>query len=266
MTQIVGWPNWIGVVAEDLARQRAFYGDVLGFPELDAGEDWVQFDLGWPVMLEVLQLDPGKPQYDGRRYQVGFATGDIDLSFELLSGRGIEAVTKVEGGGPGSDGAWVYLRDIEGNLFEISQRLGAPRVGVPNTSPPLAGAPVWAGIISRDLEAMTRWVEEAFGFRPLARSEGWAWFDLGWPNLFEVIAHDVHQRQYAQPGWQVAFAVGDIAEAREKLIARGAHALHETAGGPEYAGYWCHFLDAEDNVFAITQRLGPPWPTDQKES
>ena len=42
----LGWPCWIGVVADDLDRQRRFYGDVLGFTKIAEGADWVQFDLG----------------------------------------------------------------------------------------------------------------------------------------------------------------------------------------------------------------------------
>jgi predicted enzyme related to lactoylglutathione lyase len=264
VSQIVGWPNWIGVVAEDLERQRAFYGDVMGFRELDRGEFFVQFDLGWPTMLEVIRLDTTQPQYPNRGFQIGLSTGDIDATYSLLSQRGVEVVTKLLGGTE-HGGSWAYFRDVEGNLFEICQTLGPPWVrdtGGPSRA--VVGAPVWAGIIARDLAKTAAWVEETFGFRSFVHTDRWAWFDLGWPNLFEVIRHDVHSRQYAQPGWQVAFAAGDIAAAREVLIARGARPLHDTEGGPEYAGYWCHFLDAEDNVFAITQRLGPPWPAEER--
>jgi len=265
LSQIVGWPNWIGVVAEDLERQRAFYRDVVGFRELGAGDDWVWFDLGWPTLFEVLQLDANRPQYDGRRYQTGFSTGDIDATFERLSERGVEAVTKPDGG-PDSGGRWAYFRDVEGNVFEISQRFGPPWPRIDSgSSHAIVGAPVWTGIIARDLTKTSTWVEETLGFRPLARSERWAWFDLGWPNLFEIMGHDTAFRPYAQPGWQVAFAVGDIVAARDALMARGARALHAVEGGPESAGYWCHFLDAEENVFAITQRLGPPWPAEAEE-
>ena len=80
MSGIVGWTNWIGVVSEDVARQRAFYRDVLGLKEIHAGPDFVWFDLGWPVMLEVLAMDRAQPQYDGRRFQTGFSTGDINAT------------------------------------------------------------------------------------------------------------------------------------------------------------------------------------------
>jgi catechol 2,3-dioxygenase-like lactoylglutathione lyase family enzyme len=51
----LGWPCWVGVVAEDLDVQRRFYHDVLGLSELAAGPGWVQFDFGQSGMLELVQ-------------------------------------------------------------------------------------------------------------------------------------------------------------------------------------------------------------------
>jgi extradiol dioxygenase family protein len=48
------WPIWAGVVAKDLEGERRFYRDVLGFTELKAGDGWVQFDMGWPRVFEVI--------------------------------------------------------------------------------------------------------------------------------------------------------------------------------------------------------------------
>jgi predicted enzyme related to lactoylglutathione lyase len=118
----VGWPNWIGVVAEDFDAQRGFYRDVLGLRELDAGDDWVQFDMGFPNLLELVRQSD-EPQYDRPRYQVGFAVDDIEVARRRLIERGVEAITEVDGG-PESGGYWCYFRDPEGNVFELSQRLG----------------------------------------------------------------------------------------------------------------------------------------------
>ena len=54
MPSDLGWPAWVGVVVEDLERERAFYRDVLGFAEVDAGEDWVQFSLGDRRLFELV--------------------------------------------------------------------------------------------------------------------------------------------------------------------------------------------------------------------
>jgi predicted enzyme related to lactoylglutathione lyase len=115
------WPNWLGVVVDDLEGQRQFYRNVLGLAELDAGEDWVQFDMGGPNLFELLRKS-GQPQYDRLRFQPGFAVGDIQAARARLIERGAEAITAIEGGA-GSGGYWCYFRDPEGNVFEISQRL-----------------------------------------------------------------------------------------------------------------------------------------------
>src|SRR5215211_6041199 len=65
----LGWPTWIGVVCEDLERQRGFYRDTLGLRETGAGPGWVLFDMGGNL-LEVIQRDESA-QYDAARYQVG---------------------------------------------------------------------------------------------------------------------------------------------------------------------------------------------------
>ena len=118
----VGWPNWIGVVAESMEGQRRFYRDVMGLPELGAGDGWVHFDMGFPNIFELLQRSD-EPEYDRARYQVGYATGDIHTARAELLSRGAEAVTEIDGG-PDAQGYWCYFRDPEGNVFELSQRLG----------------------------------------------------------------------------------------------------------------------------------------------
>jgi catechol 2,3-dioxygenase-like lactoylglutathione lyase family enzyme len=116
------WPNWIGVVAGDLEAQRRFYRDVLGLRELDTGDGWVQFDMGWPNLLEVIQRTHD-PQYDRVRHQVGFAVDDIHAARAALIERGVAALTEIEGD-PESGGSWCYFTDPEGNVFELSQRTG----------------------------------------------------------------------------------------------------------------------------------------------
>jgi catechol 2,3-dioxygenase-like lactoylglutathione lyase family enzyme len=117
------WPNWIGVVVDDLEGQRRFYRDVLGFTELDNGDGWAQFDMGFPNIFELLQRSED-PQYDRPRYQVGFATDDIHAAREALLERGAEPLTEIDGG-PDAQGQWCYFRDAEGNVFELSQRFGS---------------------------------------------------------------------------------------------------------------------------------------------
>jgi catechol 2,3-dioxygenase-like lactoylglutathione lyase family enzyme len=114
------WPCWVGVVVEDLAKQRRFYREVLGFAEADAGPDWVHYELGNGNLLELVQQS-AKPQYDRPRYQVGYAVGDILSAREELIARGVEPISEMEGSQE-HGGRWCYFRDPEGNVFEIKER------------------------------------------------------------------------------------------------------------------------------------------------
>jgi predicted enzyme related to lactoylglutathione lyase len=121
--RLLRWPNWLGVVVEDLEEQRKFYGNALGLAESEAGEDWVQFDMGGPNLFELLRRSD-QPQYDRSRFQPGFAVGDIHAARARLVEHGAQAITEIEGG-PGFGGYWCYFRDPEGNVFELSQRLAS---------------------------------------------------------------------------------------------------------------------------------------------
>ena len=116
------WPVWIGIVADDMEGQRRFYRDVLGFPETEAGEDWIQFDLGSGRTLELLERHPEQPEYAGHGYMVGFEVDDIQSATRELEARGVERITEVLGG-PESTQYWCYFRDGEGNLFELAQKV-----------------------------------------------------------------------------------------------------------------------------------------------
>jgi catechol 2,3-dioxygenase-like lactoylglutathione lyase family enzyme len=116
----LGWPMWVGVVVDDLERQRRFWGDLLGLPETAAGSDYVQFDMGQGRTFELVQRSE-LPQYDDLRFQVGFAVEDIGGACAELLQAGVEPLTGIEG----EESTWAYFRDPEGNVFEITQRLGS---------------------------------------------------------------------------------------------------------------------------------------------
>ena len=115
----LGWPAWIGVVAEDLTAQADFYRDVLGFRQVAAGDDYVEFEFEGRT-FEVLTRS-ADPQYDARRVQLGFEVDDIELARAELLAAGVEAVSGIEGDSDDIS-RWAYFRDPEGNVFEITQR------------------------------------------------------------------------------------------------------------------------------------------------
>jgi predicted enzyme related to lactoylglutathione lyase len=111
------WPTWVGLVVDDLERQRQFWSELLGLPEAAAGSDYVQFEMGGGRIFELVQCSE-LPQYDGLRFQVGFAVEDIRKARAELLEAGVEPLTEIEGEGS----TWAYFRDPEGNVFEITQR------------------------------------------------------------------------------------------------------------------------------------------------
>ena len=118
-TALLGWPTWVGVVVEDLASQRRFWGDLLGVPEHHSGPDFAIFDMGDGRSFEVLERSD-EPQYDELRFQVGFEVEDIERAREELIRRGVQPITGIF---PDERSPWAYFRDPEGNVFEIKQRI-----------------------------------------------------------------------------------------------------------------------------------------------
>jgi predicted enzyme related to lactoylglutathione lyase len=112
------WPSWIGVVVDDLEAQAAFY-ESLGLQRMDTGPDWIEFEVEGRT-FELLGRS-AVPQYDARRYQVGFDVEDIEASRASLAAAGAEQISEVETATDGSS-RWCYFRDPEGNVFEITQR------------------------------------------------------------------------------------------------------------------------------------------------
>jgi catechol 2,3-dioxygenase-like lactoylglutathione lyase family enzyme len=114
------WPTWIGVVVDDLEKQRRFYRDKLGFREADGSDDWVHLEVSGGGLFELIRRDPS-PQYNATRFQVGFTVKDIRTTREDLIRRGVESISGLEGNESGSKNIWCYFLDPEGNVFEITE-------------------------------------------------------------------------------------------------------------------------------------------------
>jgi len=63
----LGWPTWIGVVAEDLEAQRRFYREVLGLEETAHGEGWVQFGVGGRMFEVIARTGDPNTRLDGTK-------------------------------------------------------------------------------------------------------------------------------------------------------------------------------------------------------
>lgn len=119
MNPRLAWPIWIGVVVDDFEIQRRFYRDTLGLVETAASEGWAQFDVGGNL-FELMPRGSIAP-FHTRSYQVSFAVEDIEGARIELIEAGVTPLGEIEGG-PDQPYRWCYFRDLEGNVFGITQR------------------------------------------------------------------------------------------------------------------------------------------------
>jgi predicted enzyme related to lactoylglutathione lyase len=115
----LGFPTWVGVVCEDLERQRRFYEDVLGMRAIRDGDGFVAYELEPGGEFELIERS-NEPEYDGVRYQVGFAVDDIEATRRELISRGVTPISDIHG--TKGEGRWAYFKDPEGNVFELKER------------------------------------------------------------------------------------------------------------------------------------------------
>jgi catechol 2,3-dioxygenase-like lactoylglutathione lyase family enzyme len=116
---LLRWPTWIGVVVDDLEAQRTFWSDMLGVPEDHAGPGFSHFILPTGEIFEVIERSQ-QPEYNGRRFQVGFELADLGVARAELIRRGLTPISEVMEADSPDPGA--YFLDSEGNVFEIEQR------------------------------------------------------------------------------------------------------------------------------------------------
>ena len=114
----LGWPTWMASSSTTWSgwprstRRWACRAPIRG----RAGSSWTS-TAGPFEILERSEL----PEYDARRFQVGFDVADIEAARDALIAAGAEAISRIHGG-PASSNRWCYMRDPEGNVFEITQR------------------------------------------------------------------------------------------------------------------------------------------------
>ncbi|MFL5736333.1 MAG: VOC family protein [Actinomycetota bacterium] len=120
--ELLGRPVWIGIVADDFEKERAFYRDVLGFEETREREGYVWFRAG-DATLELAQQNYHHRETRRAGTAVGFRVDDVDAARAELVSRGAEPLTEIQGGLK-AGARWCYFRDPEGNTFQITQELG----------------------------------------------------------------------------------------------------------------------------------------------
>jgi catechol 2,3-dioxygenase-like lactoylglutathione lyase family enzyme len=120
---MLGTPTWVGVVADDLEKERAFYRDVLGLEEVREREGYVWFRVG-DATLELARRNADREEVRRAGCAIGYRVEDVEATRAELISRGAEPLTEIQGG-PKAGARWCYFRDPEGNTFQITQELDA---------------------------------------------------------------------------------------------------------------------------------------------
>lgn len=109
--------------------------------------------------------------------------------------------------------------------------------------------PTWIGLVVDDLEAQRRYYRDVVGLKERRVDEGAVDFEVG-PNLFELVAKSARM-QTAHRGFQIGFAVANIAAVRAELISRGIEPVGDIESFNGMS--WCYFKDPEGNLYEITE-------------
>ncbi len=139
----LAWPGWIGVVAEDLEKQRAFYREARRFRDTAASGGWVHLEVPGGGLFELIRREP-LPQYDAERYQVGFTVNDIRAARAELIRRGVEPISEIDGEESGSSNLWC-TSGTRGQRFRdhaVAIAIASHRGGGRESNPPASFRPL----------------------------------------------------------------------------------------------------------------------------
>ncbi len=108
----------VNIQVADVATARAFYGDVLGLPEIKRPEfdvDGIWFQLG----AQQLHIGVAEGHTGPGRQHFALQVDDLDAAIATIESRG-GTVRRAGRALPGA-GHQAFLRDPSGNLIELNQ-------------------------------------------------------------------------------------------------------------------------------------------------
>ena len=117
----------VSLCVGDVAKARAFYGDLLGLPEIarpDFGFPGAWYQAG-EIQLHLIVAPPGvdvgaRPaRISPVAGHTAFEIEDYEKVREALAARGVEAI------GLGAEVGQMFVRDPHGNLIEIASAAGS---------------------------------------------------------------------------------------------------------------------------------------------
>lgn len=254
MTTITA-PMWVDLSAGDVAAERGFYGEVLGWTYDDAHPDaggWRQARAGGEAAAGVSPRPPGVPFTS---WQIFFGTDDIAGAIAHAASLGATPVMPpmpVVIGGELTTTIAVLI-DPTGAAFGIAEPgthkgFKAPQLdaGVPD------GTPTWFELMSRDPRASAEFYAALTGAQineaPESPMPYWV-LSIDGLDFAGIMGFPPDVPDEVPPYWSPYFAVADVDAATERARAAGATVLM----GPENVGpgRLAMLLDPENAAFNV---------------
>jgi lactoylglutathione lyase len=217
----------------DVARARAFYGDLLGYPV-----ETVTSGLRVAVSdRQYVELLAGLAPAEDRLHHVALETDDVEAMRRFLDSRGVRVPAAVERDQSGN--LSFRLADPEGRIVELVQH--APRAwprAAPKSAPgaegPLSRRILHAGILVGDLPAANRFYGGLLGLTETWRGSR-SGRELSWTNMKVPDGDDYLEFMLYGPvpapdargtAHHICLEVPDIEQAKARLLGRVAAAAY----------------------------------------
>ncbi|MFI9556627.1 VOC family protein [Nonomuraea endophytica] len=244
-----GVPCWVDLSTTDVAAAVGFYGELLGWraemAEDPAAGGYGQFYVGDKVVAGVGPLqNPGMPPV----WNMYVSTDDAAAVADRVKNAG--GTVFAEPFAVFEEGTMAVFQGPDGGFFCVWQpgnHNGAALVNEP-------GAFCWNELVSRDVDAATRFYAEVFGWRPHAQQMGEIAY-TEWYNGEHSIAGMMPMGKEYPPQvpsyWGTYFAVTDLDATVAKAREKGATVLVDRMDAPP--GVFAMLTDPQGASFNVIQ-------------
>jgi lactoylglutathione lyase len=216
----------VRVMASDLGKARAFYGGLLGLPEVPQASPVVAvFRVN--DRQRIIVRSPLPPDRDDRFVDVAFETSSVADMQRHLTSRSIEAREEPDAGE--GDGRAIETSDPDGHRIRLIQLTAGPMMA-PAPDRRISRRVLHAGLTVRDAAAADRFYKDVLGFGEIwrgGRPEGAVnWINMRVPEgtdyLEYMLTTAMPDRRQLGTAHHIALLVPDIQAALETVRARTA--------------------------------------------
>ena len=218
-----GAPIWVDLMSSDVAKSRAFYGELFGWEADDPNPEFGGYANfrkdGEPVAGLMTAMEEGLPDVWSTYLQVDDAAATVEAA------RAAGAPIFVEAMAVGDLGVMAVLADPGGAMIGMWQP-GEHRGGLVGTG----GAPCHFELHTRDYDASLAFYKDVFGWADVTAESDVPEFRYSILNVAEGEHAGVMDASHWLPDgvpahWSVYFAVDDVDKALARVAELGGHTV-----------------------------------------